>query len=139
LKDALSDEYPHRPPDFGDEAVRRSHGPAALRAFARIMQIWQVPGIESRHLLGLATGTKVEDLDATRLSEEQLLRISYLIGIYKALRILYNDALANRWVGVRNTNALFAGRSPLEYMARGDLDALRNVRRLLDARCAGNN
>jgi hypothetical protein len=103
------------------------------------MHIWQVPGIESRQLLSLAKGTKIEDLDATRLSEEQMLRISCLIGIYKALRILYSEALANRWVGIRNTNSLFAGRSPLEYMARGGLDALRNVRRLLDARCAGNH
>ena len=138
MNDALADEHPHRLPDFGDEAVRRCIGPAALTAFTRMMHIWQAPGIESRRLLGLAPGTKIENLDPGMLSEEQLLRISCLIGIYKGLHICYGEALADRWVGRRNTNVLFAGRSPLEYMARGGLEALRKVRKLVDARCAGN-
>jgi hypothetical protein len=86
-----------RLPDFADEAVRRDYGPAGLSAFTKIMQIWKVPGIESRQLLGLAKGTKIDKLDPEKLSEEQLLRISYLIGIYKASRIMYSDGLADRW------------------------------------------
>jgi len=138
MNDALAGEHPQRLPDFGDEAVRRRLGPAALEFFTRIMRIWQAPGIESRQLLGLAPGTKIENLDPEMLSEEQLLRISCLIGIYKALHICSGEALADRWVGLRNTNVLFAGRSPLEYMAQGGLDALRKVRKLVDARRAGN-
>jgi hypothetical protein len=138
MNDRVENEHPYLPPDFGDETVRRDLGPAALRAITKIMHYWQVPDIESLQLLGLEPKTKIEDLDPERLSEEQFLRISYLIGIYKGLHMYWSKELANRWVGLRNTNTLFAGRSPLEYMAQGGVEALRNVRRMVDAWCAGN-
>ena len=85
-------------PDFSDEAVRRRLGPSALELFRRVMDIWQVPGEESRQLLALEPETDLDDLDPARLSEEQLLRISYLLGIYKALHIVHSDELADCWV-----------------------------------------
>jgi hypothetical protein len=134
----MNEAHLNWPPDVGDEAVRRSLGPTALEFFIRIMHVWQVPIIESRQLLGVAQGTRIENLKLGKLSEEQFLRISYLIGIYQALHICRGEKLADRWVGCRNTNVMFAGRSPLEYMARGGLDAMSNVRRLVDAWCAEN-
>jgi uncharacterized protein (DUF2384 family) len=139
MNDLLTNnDPPPVPPDLGDEAVRRCLGPAALKFFDRAMDIWHVAGEESRQLLALAPGTNLEDLDPARLSEEQILRISYLVGIFKALHILFSDALADQWVRRPNTNAMFGGRAPLAYMIGGGIEALRNVRQLLDARCAGN-
>jgi uncharacterized protein (DUF433 family) len=113
--------------------------PAALEIFIKVMHAWKAPGIESRQLLGVARGMKIDKLDPEMLSDEQLLRISYLVEIYKGLHTYWGEEMAVRWVGTRTTNALFAGKSPLEYMARGGLDALRIVRKIVDAWCAEKN
>jgi hypothetical protein len=68
---------------------------------------------------------------------DRLTRVSLLIGIFKALHVLYSEALADRWILMPNTNRLFGGASPLDYMLRGGLPAMLTVRRLLDARRAG--
>ena len=71
------------------------------------------------------------------LDADRLTRISYLIGIFKALHILHSRSLADEWVHVPNTNPIFAGQTPLAYIIRGGLPAMQTVRRLLDARRAG--
>jgi len=71
------------------------------------------------------------------LDVDRLTRISLLIGIFKALHVLHSEALADRWVQLPNTNRIFRGASPLDYMMRGGLPAIHAVRRLVDARRAG--
>ena len=71
------------------------------------------------------------------LDTDRLTRISYLIGIFKALHILHSRKLADEWVHLPNTNPIFAGDTPLAYMIRGGLPAMQTVRRLLDARRSG--
>ena len=71
------------------------------------------------------------------LDTDRLTRISYVIGIFKALRILHSPALADEWIHLPNQNAIFAGGTPLDYLMRGGLPAMQTVRRLLDARRAG--
>ena len=71
------------------------------------------------------------------LDTDRLTRISYLIGIFKALHILHGRSLADEWVRLSNQNPIFAGQTPLVFMMRGGLPAMQTVRRLLDARRAG--
>ena len=71
------------------------------------------------------------------LEVDRITRISYLLGIYKALHILYGDKLADEWVALPNTNPVFAGRTPLSQMLAGGLLAMQTVRKLLDARRGG--
>jgi len=72
------------------------------------------------------------------LSFDTLTRISLVLGIYKALQVLYPDAvLADRWVKLPNANAMFGGRPALTLMVEGGIDGLLQVRRLLDARRGG--
>jgi hypothetical protein len=71
------------------------------------------------------------------LEADRLLRVSYLIGIFKALHILHSRALADQWVQLPNTHRLFGGDTPLAYLVRGGVPALQTVRRLLDARRGG--
>ena len=66
-----------------------------------------------------------------------MMRISYLVGIFKALHILHGEDLADRWVVMPNRNRIFGGRSPLDYMLQGGAPAMQTVRRLLDARRGG--
>jgi hypothetical protein len=71
------------------------------------------------------------------LEVDRITRISYLLGIYKSLHILYGDKLADEWVQLPNANPVFQGRTPLATMLGGGLLAMQTVRRLLDARRGG--
>jgi hypothetical protein len=106
--------------------------------FTALCEAWKMTKEESRQLLALAPATGLDHLDPAQISEERLFRISYLLGIYKALHISHCDELADCWVGLPNTNVMFGGQSPLAYMIHGGMDALRKVRKMLDAHRAGN-
>ena len=67
------------------------------------------------------------------LGRDQLDRVSYLLGIYKALHILFPDpSQADGWVRRANNGAGFEGRSALDVMRQGGMEDLRQVRRYLD-------
>jgi hypothetical protein len=104
------------------------------------MTRWKVRDADARALLGGVTNGPFYELKRRRdrvLEPDRLTRISYLIGIFKALHILHSPKLADEWVRLPNTNAIFAGGTPLAFMIRGGLPAMQTVRRLLDARRAG--
>jgi len=133
--------YP--PPDFpnlGALEDRRRLSPAALRAFLSIMRHWGVRDEDARVLLGgISNGTfyQWKQAGTKLLDQDRLMRISYLIGIFKSLNILFSATLADRWMQLPNANEIFAGRTPLEYMLRGGTPAMDTVRQLLDARRGG--
>ena len=67
------------------------------------------------------------------LSYDQLERISLVLGIYKALKLLFaDDASGVRWLKATNSDLPFAAGSPLDRMLRGSIDDLYAVRRYLD-------
>lgn len=121
-----------------DPAVRRQLSSPALRAFFNVAHEWRlgVPG--ERALLGFppsSTFHKYKSGDDGVLSFDTLTRISLVLGIYKALQILYPEpAFASRWMAMPNSNPLFAGRTPLALVADTGIDGLFQVRRLLDGR-----
>ena len=118
-----------------DERTRLSAG--ALTGFLNIMAHWRVRDEDARHLLGgVSNGTfyAMKKEPERLLDEDRLRRISYLIGIFKALNILYGEVLADRWMQLPNRNRIFGGLTPLAYLIRGGLPAFETVRRLLDAR-----
>jgi hypothetical protein len=128
------------PPNLGIRSERERLSAPALKAFFNIMARWQIRDEDARALIGgVSNGPFYEwkrDPDRT-LETDRLTRISYLIGIFKALNILHGKRLADEWVRLPNTNPIFAGDTPLAYMIRGGLPAMHVVRRLLDARRAG--
>ena len=69
-----------------------------------------------------------------RLPHDTLERISYLMGVHKALRILFSNQpeRAYEWVHKANTAAPFNGQSALSYMLAGQVVDLADVRRYLD-------
>jgi hypothetical protein len=130
-------------PDLSNADERKRLSPAALKALFKIARHWKVRDEDVRQLLGgISSGAyyllKQDPRAAARpLDEDRLLRISYLIGIFKSLNILYSERLADEWMQLPNTNPIFAGRTPLEYILRGGTRAMEVVRRLLDARRGG--
>ena len=140
LRYPASRHRPEPPPDLTsrDERARLS-GPG-LAAFFNIMSRWKLRDEDARALLGGVTNGPFYEMKRAPdklLDSDRLTRISYLIGIFKALRILHADSLADEWVQLPNQNPIFDGQTPLAYMIRGGLPAMQNVRRLLDARRAG--
>jgi hypothetical protein len=133
----------YRPPPLVDLASRPSRerlSPAALKAFFNIMARWKLRDEDARALLGGVSNGPFYEMkrnpDRT-LDADRLTRISYLVGIFKALGVLHSDALADAWIRRPNSNPIFGGVTPLAYMVAGGLPAMQNVRRLLDARRAG--
>ena len=126
--------------DLTDKAERKRLSPSALRAFFNIVERWGIRDEDARVLLGgLSNGPYYKwrkDPDRI-LDTDMLTRISYVIGIFKALNILYGETLADEWVRLPNTNPIFSRRTPLAYMMAGGVSALQTVRRLLDARRGG--
>ncbi|WP_245806153.1 MbcA/ParS/Xre antitoxin family protein [Erythrobacter donghaensis] len=59
-------------------------------------------------------------------------RMSLLLGIHKALRIIYSDAVRGyRWISAPND--LFDGQSALDIMMRGGIEDIRRIRTYLDS------
>ena len=129
-------------PDLSRLDERRRLSPAAMKALFKIVDRWNMSDEDARQLLdGISNGLyyqlKANPASTKPLDRDRLERISYLIGIFKALNILYSQRLADQWMQLPNTNPIFAGRTPLEYILSGGHRAMETVRRLLDARRGG--
>jgi hypothetical protein len=116
----------------------RMGGPG-LRAFYNIAKEWGLSDKEQMILLGdVASSTfyhwKKQALPGGDLSlgRDTLERLSYILGIYKALRILLPESHAG-WVRRPNSNPLFGGRPALDRMLSGNVADLYIVRQFLDA------
>jgi hypothetical protein len=112
-------------------------GAVGLRAFRRIADLWQLSIAEQMTLLGLSSRStyfKWRNEPQVRLPRDTLERISYLLGIYKALQLLLPDTrAADEWVRRPNEAAVFGGRSALDRMLSGNVADLYIVRQYLDA------
>jgi hypothetical protein len=126
--------------DLSDPQERERLSKGALQAFFNIMSHWKIKDDDARKLLGgIGNGTYYDYKKNPQrvLDQDKLTRISYLIGMFKALNILHSQALADRWVQLSNRNRIFGGQTPLAYMIKGGTPAMQIVRRLLDARRGG--
>lgn len=126
--------------DLSARAERERLSPSAIKAFLNIMEKWGVRDEAARALLGGISNGRYYDMKKKperTLGADTLTRISYLVGIFKALNILYSETLADAWVQRTNTNRIFGGETPLAYMMKGGLAAMQVVRRLVDARRGG--
>lgn len=112
-------------------------GGAGLRAFSRIAELWHLSVAEQLTLLGISSRStfyKWRGEPNPKLPRDTLERLSYLIGIYKALQLLLPDTqAADEWVRRPNDVPLFGGRSALERMLSGNVADLYIVRQYLDA------
>ncbi|MDB5839738.1 MAG: hypothetical protein JWQ23_1690 [Herminiimonas sp.] len=126
--------------DLNNKSERERLSKSALMGFFKLAQAWKLRDEDARELLGGLSSSAFYEWkkNPDRLLEvDRITRISYLIGIYKALHIIYGDKLADEWVSLPNRNVIFMGSAPLSYMLAGGLLAMQTVRKLLDARRGG--
>ncbi len=134
-----------QPADLSSRAVQEKLSPVALRAFFRLAAHWKLRDEAARGLIGGISNGSFYQLkrsaakasDAKTLDQDKLTRVSLLVGIFKALNILYSTKLADAWVQLRNSNPVFGGQTPLAYMLKGGVPSMLRVRQLLDARRGG--
>jgi Protein of unknown function (DUF2384) len=150
----------NQPADLSSRAVQEKLSPVAIRAFFLLASHWKLRDEDARSLIGgmsngsfyqlkrssatnlgiKTTGSRapgVKTPGVKTLDQDRLTRVSLLVGIFKALNILYSNKLADTWVQLPNSNPIFGGQTPLAYMLRGGLLSMFRVRQLLDARRGG--
>lgn len=115
---------------------------AGLRAFFNIARDWNLNTDEQMVLLGTpgrSTFFKWKSApESADLKRDTLERLSYLLGIYKALQVLLPaPSAADAWIKKPNDAPLFAGQSALARMLGGNVADLVAVRQYLDARRGG--
>ncbi|MHB1187979.1 MbcA/ParS/Xre antitoxin family protein [Thiobacillus sp.] len=115
---------------------------AGLRAFFAIARDWGLNTEEQMVLLGApgrSTFFKWKSAPETAdLKRDTLERLSYILGIYKALQVLLpSTTAADAWVKTPNTAPLFGGKRALDRMLGGNVADLLAVRQYLDAQRGG--
>jgi antitoxin Xre/MbcA/ParS-like protein len=121
---------------FANESDRERLTPAALEAVRNLAKAWGVTGNDMAALLGVSPSTwdRIKgDAWGQALSQDQLTRASAMIGIFKGLHLLFADAMADRWVRLRNSGPLFGNRTPIETMIEDGIPTMIEVRRYVDA------
>lgn len=120
-----------------DTSKEEQKGRVALKAFFNITREWGCTQTQRQTLLGdiaRSTLNNYAKQPALRLNRDLLERISYVMGIYKALQVLYPTRnLAARWIKSPNEALPFNGASALDFMCRGSVLHLAETRRYLDA------
>ena len=108
-----------------------------LRTFFNVADEWNLTTDQQRTLLGGLSKSSLHNWksgNASALSRDQLERVSLVLGIYKAMALLFADGDgAKRWLKAANTEPVFGGGSPLARMLRGGIEDLYATRRYIDA------
>ena len=126
--------------NLSEPATRLRLTPAAIDGMIRLAELWRLNTEETCLLLGDMSERswfrlkKQGRVDRTlRLSQDMLTRISVMVGIFKGLRLLFSEPLADDWIRLPNRGALFGGRSPLAVAIERGIPGLLEIRNHVDA------
>ena len=111
---------------------------AAFRGVVNLFRLWGLSDDEAATLLDLPLRTyrRWKATGPGRISRDGAARLSNLLGIHKALRLIFTEPRRG-YDWVRAANAAFGGQSALSVMLGGELADLMRVRRYLDAERGG--
>jgi len=119
-------------------AQNRAAAAAGLKAAVRILDKWRASGEQGEAILRVSHSTYARarrgDIAEIKLDSDQLTRISYLLNIHAALRMIFdNPENLYGFVNMINHNPYFNGRTPLEIMGSGDFAALYETFKRIDS------
>jgi hypothetical protein len=121
---------------FSREEDRARLTPSALIALRSLAETWQLKGLEAAMLLGVSESTwdRIKACSWSGvLSQDQFMRVSAMIGTFKALHLLFADDMADRWPRLRNSGPLFGNLSPIEAMMERGIPGMIEIRQHVDA------
>ena len=108
----------------------------ALKAFARIAEAWSLTLREAAALADMSESTWQRAKKpgyAGDLTQDQMLRLSALVGLYKSLELYFDAPLSREWVKLPNQGPEFDGARPVDRMIAGGLPKILRVRTYVDA------
>jgi hypothetical protein len=125
-------------PEFRPEPITQDEAAAMFRAVLNLFAKWELTDEQAATLLDMPVRSyrrwKAEG--AGRVSRDGRARLSNLMGIHKALRIIFSEA-SRGYAWIKADNAAFAGSSALDVMLGGEFTDIMRVRRYLDAERGG--
>jgi hypothetical protein len=123
-----------QPRPFSAEPVTDEEAAAMFRAALNLFRLWAVTDEQAAIILDLPRRTfaRWKAGEIGRIGRDGKARLSNLMGIHKALRIIFREA-ARGYAWIKAPNGAFGGRSALDIMLGGELTDLMRVRRCLDA------
>jgi Protein of unknown function (DUF2384) len=126
---------PIGPQTFADESDRERLSAVALKAFLALTKAWDLSNAEASALLGVSPSTldRMKRGYRPTLSQDQLTRVSALVGVYKGLHLLFADETADEWARRSNRGPLFGRETPIQAMIEGGIPRMLEVRRYVDA------
>ncbi|MCT7378223.1 antitoxin Xre/MbcA/ParS toxin-binding domain-containing protein [Chelativorans salis] len=125
-------------PEFVPAPITDAEAAAMFRAAVNLFARWRLSDEEASLLLDLSVRTyrRWKAGEIGRIDRDTRARLSNLMAIHKALRIIFREPQrAYQWVD--KPNAAFGGRSALDVMLGGELTDLMRVHRYLDAERGG--
>jgi hypothetical protein len=122
------------PSDFSAQPITDDEAAAMFRAALNLFRLWDVTDEQAGILLDmpLRSYRRWKAGELGRMDRDTKARLSNLMGIHKALRVIFREPQRG-YTWIKATNDAFAGRSALAVMLGGELTDLMRVRRYLDA------
>ncbi len=126
------------PKAFRPDPVTQQEAAAMFRATVNLFGKWELTDEQAATLLDmpLRSYRRWKAEGPGRVSRDGAARLSNLMGIHKALRIVFSEATRG-YAWIKADNAAFAGLNALEVMLGGELTDIMRVRRYLDAERGG--
>ena len=120
---------------FARESDRARLSPVAIKAFLSLAKAWELSNAEAAALIGVSASTldRIKRGYRPALSQDQLTRVSALVGVFKGLHLLFANSTADDWVRRPNRGPLFDHKTPVEAMIEGGIPQMLDVRRYVDA------
>ena len=113
----------------------------AITTALKILDTWGATPAEQQSIIGVSRRTMFgwRKQPPAKIDPDQLERVSYVLGIWEALRQLFPAEKGyERWPGLPNTAPPFAGATPMQVMAAGHVADLYRVRVWLDGWLGSN-
>lgn len=123
---------------FSPAPITDQEAAAMFRAVLELFRLWGVTDEEAAVLLDVPRRTFARWKTGAigRVGRDGKARLSNLMGIHKALKIIFREP-ARAYAWIKAPNDAFDGRSALAVMLGGELTDLMRVRRYLDAERGG--
>lgn len=119
---------------FVPAPITDAEAAAMFRAALNLFRLWGLTDAEAAVLLDLPPRSYARWKAGAlgRMDRDRKARLSNLMGIHKALRLIFREP-ERGYAWIRRPNEAFAGRSALDVMLGGEFTDLMRVRRYLDA------
>ena len=127
-----------RPQPFVPEPIGDDEGAAMFRAALNLFRLWGVSDDQAATILDLPRRTfaRWKAGEIGRIGRDGKARLSNLMGIHKALKIVFSEG-PRGYAWIKASNQAFDGRSALDVMLGGELTDIMRVRNYLDAERGG--